>query len=85
VLWSLGDSNPERDLAGYEIVWRDTTAPLWQHSISVGNVTRFTSPVSKDNVIFGIAPSIKTGTKAQPIIQLPASESSWRGPAVCRP
>src|SRR5437868_12285486 len=41
--------NSESDLAGYEFVWRDTTAPLWQHTLSVGNVTRFTVPVSKDN------------------------------------
>jgi hypothetical protein len=36
--------NLEPDLAGYEIVWRDTTALLWQHTVSAGNVTRFTVP-----------------------------------------
>src|SRR5437763_6414599 len=33
--------NLEPDVAGYDIVWRDTTAPLWQHTVSAGNVTRF--------------------------------------------
>src|SRR3954466_9111126 len=56
--------NPEPDMAGYELVWRDPTAPLWQHSISVGNVTRFTSPVSKDNVIFGVRAVDKDGNKS---------------------
>lgn len=45
----------EPDLAGYRIVWRDTTAPLWQQQRDVGNVTQFTVPgISKDNVIFGV-------------------------------
>ena len=39
---------------GYEVLWRDTTAPDWEHVKDVGNVTQTTLPVSKDNVIFGI-------------------------------
>jgi hypothetical protein len=39
---------------GYEVLWRDTTAPDWEHVKSVGNVTRVTVPVSKDNVIFAV-------------------------------
>jgi hypothetical protein len=56
--------NTEPDLAGYQIVWRDTTAPLWQHSLSVGNVTRFTVPVSKDNVVFGVRALDKDGNQS---------------------
>jgi len=40
--------------ASYEIVWRDTSAPLWQHAKNVGNVTQATVPVSKDNYILGV-------------------------------
>jgi len=49
-------ANSEPDLAGYRIVWRDTTAPLWQHSLEVPkDTTRFTvSGVSKDNFVFGV-------------------------------
>jgi hypothetical protein len=48
-------ANPEPDIAGYEIVWRDTTAPTWQHRRDVGNVTRFTlTDISKDNFSFGV-------------------------------
>ena len=48
-------ANPEPDIAGYRIVWRDTTAPDWQQSKDVGNVTRFTlAGVSKDNFNFGV-------------------------------
>jgi hypothetical protein len=43
------------DLAGYEVVWRDTTAPRWEHALFVGNVTRTTLPeLSKDDWHFGI-------------------------------
>jgi len=47
--------NPEPDVAGYRIVWRETTSPAWQHSIDVGNVTRHTLVgVSKDSFTFGV-------------------------------
>jgi hypothetical protein len=47
-------ANTEPDLAGYEIVWRETTAPDWTHVIPVGNVTTFTVDLAKDNVQFGV-------------------------------
>jgi hypothetical protein len=48
--------NPEADLAGYRIVWRETTAPFWEHSMDVKKgVNRITVPdASKDNLIFGV-------------------------------
>jgi len=55
------DANTEPDLAGYRIVWRDTTAPLWQNHKDVGLVTRVTVPVSKDNVVFGVQAIDKDG------------------------
>jgi len=55
-------ANTEPDLAGYKIVWRETTAPFWQHSKDVGNVTRATvEGVSKDNFIFGVVAYDKDG------------------------
>ena len=53
--------NTEPDLAGYQIVWRETTAPLWEHERDVGNVTRFTMPLSKDNFLFGVRAVDKDG------------------------
>ncbi len=40
--------------ASYEVLWRGTTSPEWEHKQAVGNVTRATLPLSKDNVIFAI-------------------------------
>src|SRR5258706_3701757 len=47
-------ANPEADLAGYEIVWRETTAPFWQGAQFVGNVTRASVPLSKDDFLFSV-------------------------------
>jgi len=48
-------ANPEPDVAGYRIVWRETAASAWQHSRDVGNVTRATLPdVLKDDYQFGV-------------------------------
>jgi hypothetical protein len=40
--------------ASYEVVWRDTSAPLWTNAKSVGTNTSVTLPTSKDNVVFGV-------------------------------
>ncbi len=55
-------ANPEPDIAGYRILWRDTTAPDWQHARDVGNVTRATLVgISKDNSTFGVQAYDKDG------------------------
>jgi len=59
------DANKETDLAGYEIVWRDTTSPVWTNSKTVGNVTSYTMKgLSKDNFFFGIRAVDKQGSKS---------------------
>lgn len=42
------------DLARYEVVWRDTTSPIWQHSREVGAATTITLPLSKDDFQLGV-------------------------------
>lgn len=51
LVWERG---PEPDLAGYEVVWRETTAPEWTNVLRVGDVTTATINLSKDNVFFGV-------------------------------
>jgi hypothetical protein len=48
------NANPESNLAGYEVVMRETTAADWTSAIPVGNVTSVTLNISKDNVQFGL-------------------------------
>jgi hypothetical protein len=49
--WTRGS---EPDLAGYEVLWRETTAPDWTNVIPVGDVTTVTIDLVKDNVHFGL-------------------------------
>jgi hypothetical protein len=58
------DANPEADLAGYEIVMRETTAADWTSAISVGNVTTVTLDISKDNIQFGIRAVDQAGLRS---------------------
>jgi hypothetical protein len=58
------DRSPEPDVAGYEIVWRDTTAPQWAHTKDVGNVTEATIAESKDNVFFGVRAYDRDGNRS---------------------
>ncbi len=60
--WS---ANTEPDLAGYEIVWRDTTEPLWTHSRFVGKVTSYTvENITKDNFHFGVRAVDRAGNRS---------------------
>lgn len=61
------------ELAGYEIVWRPTDAPLWTHSLFVGNVTTVTLPLSKDNTIFGVRSVGKNGYKSPATFPFPGT------------
>jgi len=59
------DAGRETDLAGYEIVWRDTTGVVWTNAQSVGNVTNFVMKgMSKDNYFFGVRAVDKDGNKS---------------------
>ena len=56
------NANTDPDLAGYEVVWRETTAPDWTNAIPIGNVTTVTLPISpKDNFQFGLRAVDKAG------------------------
>jgi hypothetical protein len=48
------DADSAADLAGYEVVWRESTTPEWERAIPVGNHTEVTLDTSKDNVRFGV-------------------------------
>ena len=68
------DANPEPDLAGYEVVWRESTDPLWTHSIPVGNVTTYTIPdLSKDNVQVGVRAVDRNGYRSPVAFPVPSS------------
>jgi hypothetical protein len=71
------DANKEPDLAGYEIVWRDTTSPVWTNSKPVGNVTTFTMKgMSKDNYFFGVRAVDKDGNRSVVVYPKPLGRTT---------
>ena len=69
--WS---ANPEPDLKGYEIVWRNTTDSDWTHVVPVGNVTTYTlKALSKDNVYFGVRAINDEGFRSPVAFPVPAA------------
>lgn len=66
------DASTDADLAGYEVVWRDTTEAEWTHSQFVGNVTTWTAKgMSKDNYFFGVRAVDKDGNKSPVVYPRP--------------
>ena len=57
--------------ASYEVLWRVTTSPEWEHVQTVGKVTKATLPMSKDNVIFAVRSTDDNGHKSLPVVPLP--------------
>ncbi len=59
------NDNPESDLAGYAIVIRKTTSPVWEKQIFVGNVTTYTLPnVNIDEIVLGVKATDKNGDES---------------------
>lgn len=61
-LMTWHNDNPETDLAGYAVVLRKTTSPVWEREIYVGNTTKFTlENVNIDEVVLGVKAIDKDG------------------------
>ena len=56
---------------GYEVLWRATSSPEWEHAQSAGNATRATLPLSKDNIIFAVRAVDDLGHRSLPVVPQP--------------
>jgi len=65
------EASPGGRASCYEVLWRATTSPEWDHSRAAGNVTRITMPFSKDNVIFAVRAVDKEGHRSLPVVPAP--------------
>jgi len=65
------DASPGGLATEYEVLWRATTSPEWEHSQKVGNVTRTTMKLSKDNVIFAVQAVDRAGHRSLPVVPTP--------------
>jgi hypothetical protein len=65
------EASPGGLATGYEVLWRPTTSPEWEYVQKVGNATRITLQLSKDNVIFAVRAVDAQGHQSPPVVPLP--------------
>jgi Zn-dependent M28 family amino/carboxypeptidase len=67
------DASTDADLAGYEIVWRDTTAPEWTNSafVPATAATYTAKAMSKDNYFFGVRAVDRDGNRSPVVYPRP--------------
>jgi hypothetical protein len=70
------NTSPEPDVVGYEVVWRDTTEPLWTHSRFIGkpagNDYTLTG-INKDDWQVGLRAVDRDGNRSPVAFPVPAS------------
>src|SRR5712692_2043443 len=66
ITWDASPGSPS-----YQVLWRATVSPEWEHVQTVGSVTRTTMPMSKDNVIFAVRAVDRQGHGSLPVVPLP--------------
>jgi hypothetical protein len=68
------NADPEPDVVGYEVVWRDSIEPLWTHRRFVGNVTEYTlTGINKDDWQVGVRAVDSKGNKSPVALANPAT------------
>jgi len=55
----------------YEVLWRATTSPEWEHAQKISGATRTTLKLSKDNVIFAVRAVDRAGHRSLPVVPVP--------------
>jgi hypothetical protein len=59
----------------YEVVWRDSTEPLWTHARAVGNVTGYTfAGLNKDDNQVGVRAIDRDGNRSPVAYPVPAAQ-----------
>jgi len=62
--------NTEPDLSGYYVRYRETTSPVWEHSVFTADTT-VTLHVSKDDYLFAVQAVDKEGNVSLPVVPKP--------------
>src|SRR5882762_734144 len=57
--------------AAYEVLWRETISPTWDHWDPAGNETHATLKISKDNVIFAVRSVDAAGHRSLAVVPQP--------------
>jgi len=67
--WTPGKA--DANLAGYEVVWRDTTSAFWQGAQFVGSELNVRLPLSKDDYVFSVRAVSKGGHRSLATFPIP--------------
>ncbi len=73
----MWQASPDGHAAAYEVVWRPTTSPDWEQALPAGSSLRFTSPRSKDNVIFGVRAVDAQGRRSLVVLPQPSQNPEF--------
>jgi hypothetical protein len=65
------DASPGGRAVEYEVLWRATSSPEWEHVQKAGSAMRITMKLSKDNVIFAVRAVDAGGHQSLPIVPAP--------------
>jgi Peptidase family M28 len=65
------EASPGGRAAGYEVLWRATSSPEWEHVQEIGTSLRTTLKLSKDNVIFAVRALDAEGHRSLPVVPTP--------------
>jgi Zn-dependent M28 family amino/carboxypeptidase len=57
--------------SSYEVLWRATSSPDWEHAKPVGKETKVTLPLSKDNLIFAVRAVDGQGHRSLAVVPSP--------------
>jgi len=64
-------ASPDGRAVGYEVLYRDTTSPVWEDVVPAGAEFRITLPYSKDNVVFAVRAYDAHGHRSLPVYPAP--------------
>jgi hypothetical protein len=64
-------ASPDGRATGYEVLFRDTTSPVWEQVIPAGKEFQITVPHSKDNVVFAVRAYDAQGHRSLPVLPAP--------------
>jgi hypothetical protein len=62
---------PAAGAASYEVIWRATSSPDWEHAQTTTGANSAALKISKDNVIFGVRAVDAAGHRSLPVVPEP--------------
>jgi hypothetical protein len=65
------EASPGGLATSYEVLWRDTESGDWTNTKDVGDVTKATLPLSKDNVFFAVRAVDGKGHRSLAVVPVP--------------